>query len=59
MIVKDEKLYLINPYSFKTERVIDAHGDIKNIKFYETIIYLELKNKSSLKQIQILLENNG
>lgn len=45
LMALDDMLFFLNPFSFETTRAMEAYGDIKSVSFYDTSLYVLLRNK--------------
>ncbi len=54
LVAVDDLLYFVNAFTFETDRVIEAYGDIKSVRFFDSTLYLLLKNKINKNTSEIL-----
>lgn len=45
VIAVEDLLYFFNSFTFEVEKVVEAYGDIKSVRYYDNIMYILLKNK--------------
>ena len=55
MVVTDDILYFVNPYTYETEKYMEAYGEVKNVKYYDTALYIVLKNKVSKNSLEMYI----